>query len=530
MSSAMPAGGATADVAILGGGLAGLTLARQLRRATPALSITIVDAGRHPVAEAAFKVGESSVEIGADYLARTLGLREHLDTAHLKKFGLRCFFGDGHDVAHADELGASHPLPVSAWQMDRGRLENHLHQCAMNDGIRVIDEASIRAVDFATDGQATIRYRRGTGRECVQARRVVDASGRRGLLRKRLRLSKPVAHNGNAAWFRVDKTIKVDDWSGDQDWQQRVPGHKRWLSTNHLMGNGYWVWLIPLASGATSIGIVADAQKHPLSTMHSHDRALDWLAQHQPQCREAVGAEAIDFHRFRGYSYASERLFSGRRDAGEWALTGEAGQFVDPFYSPGLDFIAYGNTFVTDLLMRDLAGEDTRARRLTHEHGFAAIHQSTEALYEGQYAGFGNFRLMTLKTIWDYAFYWCVLGFLHTNDALTDTDLLGVHASSLARARAMNVEVQHAFRTAAERCPTIPPTGAFADHGRMPLLRELNGRLASPCKGSLGEALQASLADLDAIGRTLIPLFGKGFDASDTPAWLYEDPERVLSA
>ena len=140
------------------------------------------------------------------------------------------------------------------------------------------------------------------------------------------------------------------------------------------MGPGYWVWLIPLASGATSIGIVTDPAMHPLNRIHTHEKALDWLATHQPQCREAVGGSPMDFQRFRRYAYSSERVFSGRGDDGNWALTGEAGQFVDPFYSPGLDFIAYANTFITDLVRRELAGEDTRARRLAHEHGLAAIH------------------------------------------------------------------------------------------------------------------------------------------------------------
>ena len=54
-----------ADVAILGGGLAGLTLAIQLRQRNPGLAVTVVERRAHPVREAAFEVGESTVEIGA---------------------------------------------------------------------------------------------------------------------------------------------------------------------------------------------------------------------------------------------------------------------------------------------------------------------------------------------------------------------------------------------------------------------------------------------------------------------------------
>ena len=44
-----------------------------------------------------------------------------------------------------------------------------------------------------------------------------------------------------------------------------------------MVGAGYWVWLIPLASGSHSVGIVADADIHPLETMNTFAKAMDWL-------------------------------------------------------------------------------------------------------------------------------------------------------------------------------------------------------------------------------------------------------------
>ena len=85
----------TTDVAILGGGLAGLTLALQLKQRDPAIAVTVLERRAHPVREAAFKVGESTVEIGAHYFAHVLGLREHLETQQVRKFGFRFFFSEG---------------------------------------------------------------------------------------------------------------------------------------------------------------------------------------------------------------------------------------------------------------------------------------------------------------------------------------------------------------------------------------------------------------------------------------------------
>jgi 2-polyprenyl-6-methoxyphenol hydroxylase-like FAD-dependent oxidoreductase len=75
-----------ADVVIMGGGLAGLTLSLQLKQRMPELNIAVIERRSHPVPHAAHKVGESSVEIGAHYFDKILGLKEHLDAAQLKKF------------------------------------------------------------------------------------------------------------------------------------------------------------------------------------------------------------------------------------------------------------------------------------------------------------------------------------------------------------------------------------------------------------------------------------------------------------
>ena len=62
------------DVVIMGGGLAGLTLALQLKGRFPDLAVLVLERRKHPVPHATHKVGESSVEIGAHYFDTVLGL------------------------------------------------------------------------------------------------------------------------------------------------------------------------------------------------------------------------------------------------------------------------------------------------------------------------------------------------------------------------------------------------------------------------------------------------------------------------
>src|SRR5690606_19344852 len=114
----------TQDVVICGGGLAGLTLARQLRMRNPKLDVTILERDPEPFPEAAHKVGESSVELGAHYFSTYLGLKDYLEEHQLPKFGLRYFFGPAtRDLSDRLEFGPQQFPPVPSLQLDRGRLE-----------------------------------------------------------------------------------------------------------------------------------------------------------------------------------------------------------------------------------------------------------------------------------------------------------------------------------------------------------------------------------------------------------------------
>ena len=435
------------DVAVLGGGLAGLTLALQLRRQHPELDVTVIERRQHPVREAAHKVGESSVEIGAHYFANVLGLREHLDTAQIRKFGFRFFFSDGSDhVDHCTELGVSQLMPTPSWQIDRGRFENHLGERARALGVRFDDGAVVRGIDLADDASDhTVHVERDGTTHALACRWVVDASGRVGLLKRKLDLAMANAHNANAVWWRVDGFVDPNAWSEDTQWLQRCDPPDRWRSTNHMCGPGYWFWLIPLSSGAHSLGIVCDADMHPLDTMNTHAKAMDWLRRHQPQVAASLDRSEHtlqDFMFLRKFSYGCKQVFSRNR----WALTGEAGLFLDPFYSPGSDFIAISNTYICDLIAREQAGRDITHHAELYQQLYFSFYENTLTLYQDQYALFGDEQVMPVKVIWDYTYYWALLAPLFCSGRITDLATLGRLRPAFDEARALNLAVQPLLR------------------------------------------------------------------------------------
>ena len=442
----------------MGGGLAGLTLALQLRLRLPELQILVLERRPHPVPHAAHKVGESSVEIGAHYFEHTLGLREHLQGQQLRKFGFRFFFSEGRrDLHRVTELGASRPLPVVSYQLDRGIFENFLAEECQRRGIQFIDNAMVRKIELSEDLGGEIKphqvhwQREGEALQQTPARWVVDACGRAGLIKRQLGLALDNAHAAHAVWFRISEHINIDNWPlpGDAEqaaaWRARCITPTRWLSTNHLVGAGYWVWLIPLASGSHSVGIVADPKYHALERMSTFERAMDWLQEFQPALYDDLDGKRSklqDFAFFKRFSHDCKQVFSANR----WALAGEAGRFLDPFYSPGSDFIAIGNTYITELVARDHAGQRLAAHTQIYEQVFRSFYDSTLALYVDQYGLFGDPEVLPIKVIWDYTYYWSVLAQMFCQERLTDLASLSHLRDELAVCQKLNIEVQNYLR------------------------------------------------------------------------------------
>ncbi len=482
------------DLLICGGGLAGLSVALTTLEAHPGARVTVLERRGGAAPEGGFKVGESFVELSSWHLRRNLGLSEHLTRDQLPKLGLRFFMAraPGESFRSRMEYGVfPHPerpvraLTLPTYNVDRGRLENHMRARLEAGGATVVDGARIESIELGGAAPA-VRFRRNGKVEKRSARWVVDATGHRGLLKRSRDLAEPIAHGADASWMRLDQRLDVEDL-GPEPSTRIAPG-LRWRSTNHLVGEGYWIWLIPLASGGTSVGLVTDPARHRCPTRR--EGLLTFLRAHEPELARAIDPGRIVDHRVRrGGAYGCRRLVS----ADGWAIAGDAGFFLDPLYSPGADFIAIQSCSIARLVGArgaEVIREATFAERLQQQ-----MFDQHLTLYRGLWDVMADPLVMATKVAWDTAAYFAFNLTLFQHDLLADPGAMGALRSEAEQIAGLQRRAQGLFRRAAT--PRRAGTG-HVDQFAPDFLYDLYA-LSEPRAGHDGAArVRANLATLEA--------------------------------
>src|SRR4051812_36447450 len=249
------------DVVIIGGAFAGASTGILLRRQQPEARVLIIE----KAAEFDRKVGESTTEVSSCFMTRILGLTHYLGHHQLAKQGLRLWFASSPEQSFGDcvEVGSAYQSRIPGFQVDRAKLDSHLLECAVAAGCDLWRPAKVTRIDLDGErGQTVSATVNGDASErTARIRWVVDASGRATILARKLGHFRPnEEHPINAAWARF---TNVKPWDSYES-RVRFPNYgngiftSREWATNHLLGRGWWVWIIPLQGGDVSAGVVYD--------------------------------------------------------------------------------------------------------------------------------------------------------------------------------------------------------------------------------------------------------------------------------
>ena len=224
------------DVGIIGGGLAGLCLARQLKLARPKTSVLVLERHRFPVPEAMHTVGESVPELGSHYLMDMVGISEHLERAQPRSRGcatttrataMRTWPSVSRSV-RPPSYPRARPSSIAAG------LRTSSLPTSVNSASRSARECGAGSRPWRAGGARFPPRVHTDGGEEIACRWLIDASGRPGLIKRKLGLGRKVDHDCNAVWFRVGRKMDLQEWSTDEEWKGRLAEPElRWRATNH---------------------------------------------------------------------------------------------------------------------------------------------------------------------------------------------------------------------------------------------------------------------------------------------------------
>jgi len=333
------------DVAVIGGGPAGSTAAALLARR--GYKVIALEKARHP----RFHIGESLLPMNLPIFER-LGVLDKVRALGVHKPGADFEANNerGYNTyAFSRAIGKSPPHAYQVWRQDFDRM---LYEHARTAGADAREGHEV--VGAAQNGPRDTRLdvRTDEGRSYgIQARYVVDASGRDAFLSSKKRLRRKNAEHQSAAIF------------GHFRGAVRREGEDAGNISIYSFEHG-WMWMIPLPAGVMSVGAVCRPDYLKQRKGRTVEFLKDTLRRSPALWRRVEHAALIDDEvRVTGnYSYDSARM-----GGPGWVLIGDAFAFLDPVFSSGVYLAmsaAERAAEVVDTALREPAREAALLRKL----------------------------------------------------------------------------------------------------------------------------------------------------------------------
>jgi len=342
------------DVVIVGSSVAGLMTAAYLKQQLPTLQVIVL--GPSPERERRPYVGESLVEPAALFM-QEIGLRDYLNSTQMTKHGLSFYHkikpDDPRDRRYS--VHAPHRLHHTAWQLHRPDVDRALRARAAELGVRLVTG---RMHDCEIGTAATghrVHARVGESAVAFSCRWLIDATGRtRRIGKKVTTYTRPAERQRSCFWFWL---ADFEPFLPHLEITLRRPlAYDLWQTTHHFLGQGYWIWGIPLATRdhqrLISMGITLrpDLFSYPMRSLEDFLAMVD--QQHPALGRMVRSGKVLDTNVYHEYLYWSDQAYS----AEGWFLVGDAARAVDPLYSNGLSLTTVQAQQIAALIQRQREG------------------------------------------------------------------------------------------------------------------------------------------------------------------------------
>jgi flavin-dependent dehydrogenase len=326
------------DVAIIGGGPAGSTAATLLAKA--GRRVIVFEREKFP----RFHIGESLLPFSAQTFDR-LGVREKLDDAFMPKFGgeitaacgtkgVKFYFKDGFR-SQRDR----------AYQVTRSEFDKLLLDHARQNGAEVREQTEVTKLDFSDDAVKIDIETVDGERSTIDARYLLDCSGRQTILGSLFSLKKTYDHLQKFSVFAHYENV------------ERLSGKDATL-IRMVRGLDRWFWTIPLTETRTSVGVVMDTATFRATKLAPQTALENFIAEQPLMVERMKNATRVSpVYSAGDFSYRNTRL-AGER----WLLAGDAAGFIDPVFSSGVFLAIMSAEKAADTLEEVLRDESKRSR------------------------------------------------------------------------------------------------------------------------------------------------------------------------
>lgn len=349
---AMKDGRTTHDVAIIGGGPGGSTVASFLKLYNPDLRVVVFEKERFPREH----VGESQLPV-VGHILDEIGVWDKVERANFPiKIGATYLWGSSPQPWNFEFLPLSQfrdqPRPakfeedrrLTAWQVDRAVYDKILLDHARELGAEVHEQTRVAVIPGDDDHVAALETDNG---ERITATHYIDASGHIGVLRRAMGVGRtvPTSLKNMAVW---------DYWENAQ-WATTIGTGGTRVQVLSI-GSG-WIWFIPISPTRTSIGFICPASHYKKKGMSPEELYVDALS----QCPRVMALTA-DATRETPVRTTTDWSFLADRMVGSnWMLVGESAGFADPVLAGGLALTHVGARAASYMILSLERGEHDRA-------------------------------------------------------------------------------------------------------------------------------------------------------------------------
>lgn len=321
------------DVAIIGGGPSGSTLATLLKKYSPAMSVLVIEKETFPREH----VGESQLPAISPIL-HEMGVWDKVEAANFPvKLGASLTWGrDGErwdfDFYPVEEF-KDEPRPAkfegqrqrTAFQVERSIYDKILLDHAAEMGADVRQATQVREVLRDGDRIEGLKLHDGS---VVRAKHYIDASGTHAMLRRAMDVESdaPKSLRNVAFWSYWDNV----------QWAVEIGVGGTRVQVRSLPYG--WIWFIPLSATRASVGLICPAEYYKTTGLSPEEIYHKAIKQQQEIADLMVDSEQTDkVHAAKDWSQVADRV------TGEnWWVCGEAAGFADPILAAGMT-LAHGS-------------------------------------------------------------------------------------------------------------------------------------------------------------------------------------------